>query len=76
MASPGHPHRPLGVKRFRHGAAVYGLFTLFSQDALQIKKSLRKAQQATDSAAGVSPRPGLATPRMALLATPLSHLEK
>jgi glycosyltransferase involved in cell wall biosynthesis len=34
------------------------------QDALQIKKAMRKAQ----SAAGVSPRPGFATPRMAFLA--------
>jgi len=34
------------------------------QDALQIKKAMRKAQ----NAAGVCPRQGFATPRMAFLA--------
>jgi hypothetical protein len=33
---------------------------------------MRKAQ----NAAGVSPRPGFATPRMAFLVPPRSHLEK
>ena len=47
---------------------------LFFQDALRIQKAMRKAQ----NAAGVSPRPGFATPRMAFLAllSPRSHLEK
>jgi len=42
----------------------WGLFTLFIQDALRIKKGMRK----TRNAAGVCPRQGFATRRMAFLA--------
>ena len=41
-----------------------GLFTLFFRDALRVKKAMRKAR----NAAGVGPRQGFATPRMAFLA--------
>jgi len=41
-----------------------GLFTLFFHNALRIKKDMRKAR----NAAGVAPRQGFATPRMAFLA--------
>jgi len=49
-----------------------GLFTLFFHNALRIKKVMRKAR----NAAGVAPRQGFATPRMAFLAATHSHFGK